>query len=208
MIAAQQPTSLQHTIVDAAQCMFQRLGQGFTENVYRDALAVELERRRINVSSDREVICPVRYASRYVGFCRSDIVLLCAERTEEDETVSELHNDDDNVEPRDYFTRGLIKPSVVIELKATHSSLTAANMQQLNAYLRVLDVERGILINFDQRDAVLREEVGDALARHHWRRRSNATKPPTAHCVVLPPSRAPLREGCRAQVIFACVGPS
>ena len=72
------PLELQRTVRSAAQFVMNALGPGVGEAVYRDALAAELQRRNVAVMSDREVILPIHFCGRYVGFCRSDMVLLCA----------------------------------------------------------------------------------------------------------------------------------
>ena len=73
--------TLQNTVRQAAQFVINALGPGFSESVYRDALAAELQRRNVRILSDHEVVLPVRFCGRYVGFCRSDMVLLCAFNT-------------------------------------------------------------------------------------------------------------------------------
>lgn len=127
--------SLHEKIRSAAQSVFNALGTGFSESVYRDALVVALEAtQHVRVQSDREVILPIHYANRYVGFCRSDIVLLCTEEPPNKEKGL------DNT----------ANSAVVIELKAVSGRLSVANVQQLSAYMRLLNASSGILINFAQ----------------------------------------------------------
>lgn len=75
-------------------------------------------------------------------------------------------------------------------------------MQQLHAYMRVFGVHRGVLVNFDQRDAVLRDTVRavvdgatNVVAGGHC----------NDACIVLAPWTEPLPPHCNVQTIFVRV---
>lgn len=120
-------TPLQARVVAAAQAVLDALGCGFSESVYRDALAVELQQQHgVQCFTDREVVLPVHYRQRYVGYCRSDLVLLCAD---------EQHDATCATSPL---------PPFVIECKATNKALAAAHAQQLLAYMRLLRARHGV----------------------------------------------------------------
>lgn len=152
-------SDLQTTIRDAAQTTFDRLGPGLTESVYRDALAVELQHRRINVWSDREVILPIHHRNRYVGFCRSDIVLLCSIEPKHSLQCNDCASQESGTATKQAAVNKIEAKPIVIELKAVSSPLNSCNVQQLSAYMRLLSAERGVLINFLQGDAALQQQL-------------------------------------------------
>lgn len=65
--------SLTYSIIGAFFAVYNALGHGFLENVYRNALVIELERRGLKVQ--REVPCEVFYLGRPVGTYRMDLVI-------------------------------------------------------------------------------------------------------------------------------------
>lgn len=144
------PNEIQQIVCAAAQSVFDALGAGLSESVYRDALLVELETRGVRVRADREVVLPIHYAGRYVGFCRSDIVLLCS-------NAPQKRNSD---------------ALLIVELKAVAGRLSISNVQQLSAYMRLLRAKYGALINFVQgtdptvRDALKQKQLVLAPATH------------------------------------------
>ena len=129
----EKPNEIQCKIGEAAAYVFQQLGCGFSESVYRDALAAHLE-TTLQISADREVTYPVYLHDRFVGTCRADIVLVC--KRGGSVNVSSGSEKEEKV------------GHVVVELKATNTTLTAANAQQLLAYMRLRGCERGVLVNF------------------------------------------------------------
>lgn len=134
----------QQQVALAAQRVFHGIGCGFSESVYRDALCVELQHCLPNAKIDCEVVYPVRYRGRYVGTVRADIVLQC-----------KTQDGGEGVGPDE---------RLVIELKTTNTPLTAINARQLLTYLRLENVCRGVLINFEQRDLMLASRVSTAIA--------------------------------------------
>jgi GxxExxY protein len=64
---------LAHAVVDAAFEVHRVLGPGFLENVYEEALAIELEIRGIPFA--RQVPISVRYKDRDVGGVRLDLLV-------------------------------------------------------------------------------------------------------------------------------------
>ncbi len=60
-------------IIDCAITVKRALGQGFVENVYRNALAVELQLHGLEVL--REVPLTVTYKGHDVGFYRADLLI-------------------------------------------------------------------------------------------------------------------------------------
>ena len=139
-VASLRQNRLQIAVRGAAHAVADALGAGVSESVYRDALVVELQRRNVHVCTDREVVMPIRYWGRYVGFCRSDVVLLC---------TTPVGGTDEQMP----------SAQLIVELKAQARSLSAANVQQLLTYLRLADVCDGMLINFDQRDTALSSQL-------------------------------------------------
>jgi GxxExxY protein len=134
------PSRAQQQVALAAQRVFRNLGCGFSESVYRDALCIELNElqsaeNKIVVKTDCEVIYQVRYRGRYVGIVRADIVLQYSQ------------------------DGGATMERIVIELKTTNTPLTALNARQLLTYLRLENVARGVLINFEQRDVLLNTRI-------------------------------------------------
>ena len=63
---------LSKTIVDAFYTVYRTLGYGFLERVYANALAVELQKRRVRVR--REVPVEVLYEGVLVGNYRTDLI--------------------------------------------------------------------------------------------------------------------------------------
>lgn len=186
---------LEEIIVQAAQSVYNALGPGLSEGVYRDALQFELELQRCFVSG-REVLLPVYYKERYVGFCRSDLVLLLSDsefigdeksnkkgsgkgsgknnknkkRDREEESVlrdgdgSNGSNKKSKVPP----------PKVVIELKAIKGQLASHHVQQLSAYMRLLNTRRGFLVNFVQGDSAIQRSLVSAASSFSAARHSAA----------------------------------
>jgi len=64
---------LTYEIIGAFYAVYNALGYGFLESVYRNALVVELQRRGLKVS--QEVAIEVHYLGRVVGLYRMDVVV-------------------------------------------------------------------------------------------------------------------------------------
>lgn len=65
--------NLTYQIIGAFYAVYNALGYGFLESVYRNALVVELRRRGLRVSS--EVAVEVHYLGTAVGHYRMDLVV-------------------------------------------------------------------------------------------------------------------------------------
>ena len=115
------------TIKKLAKDVFNALGSGYSEEVYEKAMEVALRLEKIPYENQR--VLPIFYKNFAVGMSRPDIII----------------ND----------TKG--KEKIVIELKATPSSLGKKEEVQLAKYLESLKLKKGILINFPQ---VAKGEVG------------------------------------------------
>lgn len=135
-------SGIQKRVVEASYKVFAALGYGLTEHVYHEALMIELRETHGLTTIDREVPLPVPYRNRYAGHVRADVLLECSHGTIGRGAVS----------PGPLATRS----SVIVELKSLGAGLNEANVHQLHAYMRLLRVRRGVLVNFDQRNAPLR----------------------------------------------------
>lgn len=165
---------LQIQVSLAADEVFRSLGRGFTENIYRDALCAELNARFPTASIDPEPVVPVLYRAstsdhvRHVGFVRPDVFLFV---TSPPPPVSPpQHLPSLSAAPnvgggrrslrRDSLSHGSGDgPTLIVELKALSTPLSDAHTWQLLAYMRVMGVTRGLLINYDQRDPELHRRV-------------------------------------------------
>ena len=94
------------------------LGNHYKENIYQYALYVELNSNGYIVQT--EVICPIFYKEVYVGFERADMVI--------------------------YTSDGKI--DYILELKSQNSRLANKEIMQLRKYLKNMNCEKGLLINF------------------------------------------------------------
>ena len=103
-----------------AKDVFASLGSGYEEAVYEKAMEVALRLEKIPYENQR--VLPIFYKKFAIGTSRPDLVI----------------ND----------TKG--KEKIVIELKATPSSLGKKEEVQLAKYLESLKLKKGILINFPQ----------------------------------------------------------
>lgn len=121
----------------AAEKVFEELGRGHVETVYRDALAYELQSVAVRLAYDgcqlknkTEVVLPVYLDDDPVGNKRMDLML-----------KFKAPDTGDAVQ------------TIVIELKALNSALNVNHAQQTLSYLRMSSAVCAILINFDQRSA-------------------------------------------------------
>ncbi len=111
-----------HRIIEFSHQVGKQLGKGFSENVYHEALCAHF--RCYSVIYSKEQIIPVNYK---------------IEKEKEEYIVGHVRAD--IVLPKD---------DIVIECKATESSLKNSSVLQLIVYLNLLKYNNGILINFNQ----------------------------------------------------------
>lgn len=64
---------LTHAIIGAFYAVYNTIGYGFLESVYRNALVIELRRRGLRV--EQEVPVEVFYLGERVGFYRIDVIV-------------------------------------------------------------------------------------------------------------------------------------
>lgn len=81
--------------------------------------ALAIEYSNNNINHSLEVVIPVLYKGQYIGFERADIV---------------IYNNSN--------------PSIIIEIKAQHTSVSKKEFNQLNKYLVNTRVNTGYLVNF------------------------------------------------------------
>ena len=105
-------------LIDCIRCVEKNLGNHYRENIYQNALYIELNMRGYLVQT--EVIVPVFYRNVYVGFERADVVI--------------------------YDNSGKIVS--ILELKSQTSKLGTKEINQLRKYLINLNCDSGILVNF------------------------------------------------------------
>jgi GxxExxY protein len=107
-------------IISYANTIGKKLGKGFTENVYQEALCTHL--RTSSILYSKEQIIPISYKienEEYViGNVRADIVIP--------------------------------DQSLIIECKAIEGNLRSVHVPQIISYLRILNYNKGLLINFNQ----------------------------------------------------------
>ena len=96
------------------------LGDFYKENIYQNALRIELERLKYYCGT--EVIIPIHYKGIYIGFERADIVIY------------------DSASPYDI--------KLIIELKSQNTKLANKETVQLKKYIKNVNCERGLLVNF------------------------------------------------------------
>tara|TARA_B100001173_G_C15604769_1_gene386273 strand:- start:40 stop:453 length:414 start_codon:yes stop_codon:yes gene_type:complete len=96
------------------------LGDFYKENIYQNALRIELE--RLGYYCGTEVIIPIHYKGIYIGFERADIVIYQC------------------IAPYDI--------KLIIELKSQNTKLSNKETVQLKKYLNNVKCEQGILVNF------------------------------------------------------------
>ena len=110
--------ALQEDLVDCINKVEKELGNHYKENIYQNALSVELNIRGYLIQT--EVIVPIFYNNVYVGFERADIVI--------------------------YDKQGIIM--TILELKSQSARISSKEINQLKKYLKNLKCNTGILVNF------------------------------------------------------------
>tara|TARA_B100000965_G_scaffold359539_2_gene339654 strand:+ start:3856 stop:4269 length:414 start_codon:yes stop_codon:yes gene_type:complete len=103
------------------------LGDFYKENIYQNALRIELE--RLGYYCGTEVIIPIHYKGVYIGFERADIVI--------------------------YNENAPYNINLIIELKSQNTRLMNKETVQLKKYLKNVNCERGILVNFYETPEIL-----------------------------------------------------
>ena len=103
------------------------LGDFYKENIYQEALRMELE--RLNYYCGTEVIIPIHYKGVYIGFERADIIV--------------------------YESLAPYNIKLIIELKSQNTKLSNKEIVQLKKYLKNVNCEKGILVNFYETPEIL-----------------------------------------------------
>ena len=105
-------------IVQCIKTVSTELGAHYKENIYQSALYLEMNLK--GHVTQTEVVVPIIYKGYYLGFERADIVV--------------------------YDKNGKI--TNILELKSQNSRITAKEIIQLRKYLKNLNCDSGILVNF------------------------------------------------------------
>tara|TARA_B110001450_G_scaffold120288_1_gene113382 strand:- start:2597 stop:2974 length:378 start_codon:yes stop_codon:yes gene_type:complete len=105
-------------VIDCIKMVSNELGGHYKENIYQSAMYLELNLN--GYITQTEVVVPIIYKGYHLGFERADIVLY--------NKNCEITN--------------------ILELKSQNSRITAKEINQLRKYLKNLNCETGILINF------------------------------------------------------------
>ena len=105
-------------IVNCIKTVSNELGFHYKENIYQSALYLEMNLK--GYITQTEVIAPIIYKGYYLGFERADIVV--------------------------YNKEGKI--TNIMELKSQNARITSKEINQLRKYLKNLNCETGILVNF------------------------------------------------------------
>ena len=108
-------------IISYADEIYEELGSGFSESVYHKAFEILL--RQYHIPYESQTIIPVLFRNNNIGFIKSDIII---KRQRDDSKCC------------------------VIELKATVNEPKKHEITQINNYMKYLNVELGIIINFPQ----------------------------------------------------------
>ena len=110
--------NIMEEITDCIKTVSGELGSHYKENIYQSALYLELNLK--GYITQTEVVIPITYKGYYLGFERADIVV--------------------------YNSEGKI--TNILELKSQNSRITAKEIIQLRKYLKNLQCDSGILVNF------------------------------------------------------------
>lgn len=124
-----------------AEDVFEALGSGYSEEVYEKAMEVGLRLAKIPYENQR--VLPIFYKSFAVGTSKPDLIVKNTDGGEK----------------------------IILELKATPTQTGMKEEVQLQKYLQILKMKKGIIINFPQtnKDGPAEEiefkEVSDELNR-------------------------------------------
>lgn len=108
-------------IINAFYKVYNKLGYGFLEKVYENAMFIELRKRNFNIEKQKSIV--VYYEAENVG---------------------------------NYFADLIVSNKVIIELKAAET-LREEHEAQLVNYLKVTDIEVGLLLNFGVKPKIKRK---------------------------------------------------
>lgn len=103
-----------------AEDVFEKLGSGYSEEVYEKAMEVGLRLEKIPYENQR--VLPIFYKNFAIGISKPDLIV----------------KDTDGGE------------KIILELKATPTQTGIKEEVQLQKYLQVLKMKKGIIINFPQ----------------------------------------------------------
>ena len=107
-------------IQEIARHVYESLGSGHQETVYHRAMEVGLRLREDKIKYESGKVLELTYEGHYVGEGFADLVV------------------------------GLGDDTIVVELKAVSQDMVKHDEQQLRNYMKILNVKRGLLINFQQ----------------------------------------------------------
>lgn len=107
-------------IKKVAEDVFETLGSGYSEEVYEKAMEVGLRLAKIPYENQR--VLPIFYKNFAVGTSKPDLIIKDVEGDEK----------------------------IILELKATSSPTGMKEEVQLQKYLQILKMKKGIIINFPQ----------------------------------------------------------
>ena len=105
-------------VIDCIKIVSDELGGHYKENIYQSALYLEMNLK--GYITQTEVVVPIIYKGYYLGFERADVV---------------VYNQDGKI-------------TNIIELKSQNSRITSKEINQLRKYLKNLNCNNGILVNF------------------------------------------------------------
>ena len=103
---------LSEKIINACINVHRELGTGFLENIYHNALKIELDKQNLSYESEKEVI--IKYHGTEIGIHRIDL---------------------------------LVENEIIVELK-TVEDLSIKYYAQVRSYLKAINKEVGLLVNF------------------------------------------------------------
>jgi GxxExxY protein len=103
-----------------AENVFETLGSGYSEEVYEKSMEVGLRLAKIPYENQR--VLPIFYKNFAVGTSKPDLIVKDSEGGEK----------------------------IILELKATSTQIGLKEEVQLQKYLQVLKMKKGIIINFPQ----------------------------------------------------------
>ena len=113
-------------IIECIKTVESLLGNYYKENIYQNALCVELNLAGFIIQS--EVIVPIIYKEMTIGYERADIVV--------------------------YSSDGSI--ICIIELKSQNTRLSIKEINQLRKYIINLKTDTGLLINFYEKMEIIK----------------------------------------------------
>lgn len=115
-----------------AKEVYKNLGTGHNEIIYHRAFEVELRTRNIDYSTKAPL--SIYYKGYIVGYSELDIIV---------------------------YPNADKKEKIIVELKATTYEPRSAEKAQLCCYMRSMNCEKGILINFPQPTSKLNIDIDD-----------------------------------------------